>query len=460
MGAFVTTGAVVTCTFGVAPVPLTVNPARTVFIGHMQKANIMDFTPLMNIASFGMCSAPTNPAVIAATSAALGVFTPAPCVPAIVSPWIPGWPQVMVQGSPALTDDSRNVCMWLGQISIGFNGQMPPIPPMCMAPPGKPNFSMAMPLVKTDFDSAASGGGGGGPTEEQYQKDLKKAGKAGKHKDMMGKGFDDLANEYQRQQDSEKAQMCLKQRDNANYCSANMSNEAQSEVNQCYRDILPPAQKDMDLHSKEDQAEYWRKRQDIEQRREEKKTKREEQEQKREDQKRKEQKEKEKEQKDDNWKEETSKKVKKVTDDAGGHNVLRDTAERLSDLFSEPENQEKVNKVIDDAGGHNVMRDTARQLEEFFTDKETQEELRQLKEGFVNKGKQTSQKVKDVVNTTTETVQDLKESGKEKGKEIINQKLNDLEKKVEEHDEDIKGFSEAAESKPLSFESFKEFLDF
>ena len=85
MGQLAVTGAMMRCSFGAAPGPLTVLPDKMV-LSTAPVANILDYKPMVNIPSFGMCSAPTNPAVIAATSAASGVFTPAPCVPATSSP--------------------------------------------------------------------------------------------------------------------------------------------------------------------------------------------------------------------------------------------------------------------------------------------------------------------------------------------------------------------------------------
>ena len=131
-----------TCTFGMTPCPLVVSPSRTVMIGGKQQGNIMDYAPIVNIASFGMCSAPTNPAVIAATAAAMGVFTPAPCLPAITTPWMPGKPDVLIQGMPALTRSCRNMCMWLGQISFTNDGQLPPIPPVVTPPLSLPKLNV------------------------------------------------------------------------------------------------------------------------------------------------------------------------------------------------------------------------------------------------------------------------------------------------------------------------------
>jgi uncharacterized protein DUF4280 len=112
------------CSFGVAPSSLIVLPTNRVMVNYMPAANIMDYIPMVNILPFGMCSAPTNPAVIAATAAAAGVPTPAPCVPVIPAPWTPGSPGVFIGNMPALNDTSLCLCAWTGVISITFPGQM------------------------------------------------------------------------------------------------------------------------------------------------------------------------------------------------------------------------------------------------------------------------------------------------------------------------------------------------
>src|SRR5690349_2211817 len=121
----VVSGAMLMCTFGVAPSTLTVIPkGQIVNAGGPMAANIMDFIPIANIGMFGMCTTPTNPAVAAATSAALGVLTPVPCVPVTVSPWAPGSPTVMINGSPALSSTSKCMCTWGGVISVTVPGQL------------------------------------------------------------------------------------------------------------------------------------------------------------------------------------------------------------------------------------------------------------------------------------------------------------------------------------------------
>lgn len=117
-------GAMLTCSFGMAPSTLTVLPVTGVTCGEMPAATIMDFAPMVNIAPFGMCMSPANPTVAAATAAALGVLTPMPCVPAPPAPWIPGAPTVTIAGMPALDNTSTCMCMWAGVIAITMPGQM------------------------------------------------------------------------------------------------------------------------------------------------------------------------------------------------------------------------------------------------------------------------------------------------------------------------------------------------
>lgn len=115
-------GAAMMCSFGAAPSTLVVLPANRTLTG-TPAANIMDNKPIVNIPPFGMCSAPTNPAVIAATAAKAGVFTPVPCVPVTPAPWIPGAPTVLIANMPALDSTSKLMCTWAGVIQITYPGQ-------------------------------------------------------------------------------------------------------------------------------------------------------------------------------------------------------------------------------------------------------------------------------------------------------------------------------------------------
>jgi hypothetical protein len=116
-------GAMLMCSFGVAPSTLTVLPVNRTMTGNMPAANIMDHIPMVNIMPFGMCTSLANPTVASATTAALGVLTPMPCVPMTSSPWAPGSPTVLVGNQPALNNTSKLMCNWGGVISITAPGQ-------------------------------------------------------------------------------------------------------------------------------------------------------------------------------------------------------------------------------------------------------------------------------------------------------------------------------------------------
>jgi hypothetical protein len=116
------TGAILQCSFGVAPSPLNVLPVNGV-MGTAPIANVMDNVPMVNVSPFGMCSSLANPTVAAATAAALGVLTPMPCVPVTTAPWVPGVPTVLVGNMPALDMNSKLMCSWGGVIQILSPGQ-------------------------------------------------------------------------------------------------------------------------------------------------------------------------------------------------------------------------------------------------------------------------------------------------------------------------------------------------
>jgi uncharacterized Zn-binding protein involved in type VI secretion len=110
-------GATLQCSFGAAPATLiVVDP--TVTAEGPPAANIMDHAPIVNIPTFGMCMSLANPVVAAATTAALGVLTPMPCIPATSAPWVPGSPTVTIRGMPALTQTCQCMCTWAGVITI------------------------------------------------------------------------------------------------------------------------------------------------------------------------------------------------------------------------------------------------------------------------------------------------------------------------------------------------------
>jgi hypothetical protein len=70
-----------------------------------------------------VCMSIANPAVAAATSAALGVLTPMPCIPATPAPWVPGAPNVLLGNFPTLDHTSTLMCMWGGVIQFVTPGE-------------------------------------------------------------------------------------------------------------------------------------------------------------------------------------------------------------------------------------------------------------------------------------------------------------------------------------------------
>ena len=124
MGQQVCMGAMMQCSFGMAPSSLCVLPTKMVMTSKMPAATIMDHIPLVNVLPFSMCTSPANPMVAAATAAALGVLTPMPCIPMTTAPWLPGSPTVLLGKIPALNASSKCMCNWAGVISITSPGQV------------------------------------------------------------------------------------------------------------------------------------------------------------------------------------------------------------------------------------------------------------------------------------------------------------------------------------------------
>ncbi len=124
---FITTSEKMTCPFASGGQAVFVaNLSRKAIVTNNQMGNIMDFQPMVNILSFGLCSSMLNPQVAAATSAAMGALTPQPCVPNVVTPWTPGKVDLLVENAPALLNTDTCQCMWGGTISFV---PKPPEPP-------------------------------------------------------------------------------------------------------------------------------------------------------------------------------------------------------------------------------------------------------------------------------------------------------------------------------------------
>lgn len=119
----VVNGAKLMCTFGMAPSTLVVLPVRRVNVANQPSATIMDHKPMVNIQPFGNCMSVANPTVASATSAAMGVLTPMPCVPNTPAPWTPGG--ITVNNTNEVTLDNPSICncVYGGVITISYPGQ-------------------------------------------------------------------------------------------------------------------------------------------------------------------------------------------------------------------------------------------------------------------------------------------------------------------------------------------------
>ncbi len=122
MGKYVCMGATLQCTFGTVMSKLMITDFVRPLVKGMPKATIMDFAPMVNIMSFGMCRSLTNPTVASATSAACGVLTPMPCIPVTATPWTPAGKE-LIKMIPALLDNAQCMCSWGGSISIKNAGE-------------------------------------------------------------------------------------------------------------------------------------------------------------------------------------------------------------------------------------------------------------------------------------------------------------------------------------------------
>lgn len=125
MPKLVVDGAMLACSMGTSPSKLTVPQTNQTYGGTNPAATVQDMKPQANLAPFGLCQSPINPQVSAATSAAAGVLTPQPCVPAAAGPWTPGSKSVAITGGgPALLSDAcKCVCQWGGTIQVQEAGQ-------------------------------------------------------------------------------------------------------------------------------------------------------------------------------------------------------------------------------------------------------------------------------------------------------------------------------------------------
>ena len=124
MAQVVVSSGTLTCTQGTTPGTINGTSNLTVMAEGKPICLLSDVAPKVNITGFGLCRSPANPAVAAATAAAMGVLTPMPCVPAVSGSWIPNNTKVIVGGQPALTLGCTCTCSYAGVINIVNPGQV------------------------------------------------------------------------------------------------------------------------------------------------------------------------------------------------------------------------------------------------------------------------------------------------------------------------------------------------
>lgn len=146
MSYMVKDGAMLCCSFSVPPRPgkLKVLPLNRVRVEGRWAATIMDHVPMVNIPSFGMCLAPTNPLVIKNTALAGGIPTPDTCTPVTPAPWINGATSVQIGSMPALDSSAQCLCAWLGVITI-LNPEVRRTQIPALAPPPVPDSAKPPP---------------------------------------------------------------------------------------------------------------------------------------------------------------------------------------------------------------------------------------------------------------------------------------------------------------------------
>lgn len=111
------------CSFGSSSSSFQATAASACQSSRQQAGVINDHLSMVNIRPFGRCSCLGNPVVAAATAANKGKLSPQPCIPATVTPWVPGSPTILFRSMPALNDKSILSCMWGGIVRVDDAGQ-------------------------------------------------------------------------------------------------------------------------------------------------------------------------------------------------------------------------------------------------------------------------------------------------------------------------------------------------
>ena len=111
------------CPFATGTSTLNCSSATQIQTSGAVVATVNDCAPGTNIAPFPACTHPANPAVVAATAAAMGVPTPSTCLLALSGTWTAEKTNVSYGGSLSLTSSGQLPCGYGGVITIASPGQ-------------------------------------------------------------------------------------------------------------------------------------------------------------------------------------------------------------------------------------------------------------------------------------------------------------------------------------------------
>ncbi|OAB45519.1 DUF4280 domain-containing protein [Paenibacillus glacialis] len=119
---YVVAGAILSCSFGTQLNRLKIPMCHGVHLKDKAQLSIADYVPGVHIMPFGNCFSRLNPAVQNGQFDTEGLQK-APCVPQILSAWVGGKSDVLVEGEPALLSSCTNSCVFSGSIRIEDDGQ-------------------------------------------------------------------------------------------------------------------------------------------------------------------------------------------------------------------------------------------------------------------------------------------------------------------------------------------------
>ena len=118
MQKLVTNGDLCICGNGSNPCPLIIVDTLRKMKSDGKSVAIATDTNVANISTFGMCNNINNPMVAAATAAAQGVLTSAPCIPVVIGTWDNTVNKILINGIAVVGENSTLNCTYGGCIKL------------------------------------------------------------------------------------------------------------------------------------------------------------------------------------------------------------------------------------------------------------------------------------------------------------------------------------------------------